>query len=285
MKYAVLFTLSGFFATLNAQNDSLLPNLSAIYNIQLFEYDTNLNPIYTYYDLEFVNSDTTTDTVEVYYSLNSALVALLAYSGNQVYVKQFGNFDFDFNMGLGFELLYDYDIQIGDTSYFFHGSPLIVTSIDSINIQGVQRKRITFNNGEDIWMQGMGSILHPFIPKMRVFENAYTVCSATMEYIGPSPIDTNTFFGPCLSAGLSESELNNQLSVYPNPSISDVHFESSNYQIRQIDIFNIEGKRVMQKKCVGFDCELKMVHLDEGIYFYKVIDSNGTTLAGKLVKK
>ena len=89
---------------------------------------------------------------------------------------------------------------------------------------------------------------------------------------------------PAGATGIEESELENALSVYPNPTrgefIIQVTGDDINVSISMIDNM---GKQVLNLNDVK-DGKINIEHLANGIYFY-TIHKNGNTYRGKIVKE
>lgn len=193
-----------------AQNDTIIPNLYGQYCVQtITQFDQQF--VYNYEEFEFVNDYPDHDTLSVVY--NGDTIAILAVVGDQVYIKKTGvpffpvyaGWNQQFELSAGFELLYDFGLNVGDTAYHSY-TEVVVDSIDYINVQGEFRKRLLLENGEQ-WIAGLGSTHHPLTAVMYYFEVGYTLCSAELEYFGGSTVDFDTYNGSCsCNIGLNELE-------------------------------------------------------------------------------
>ena len=278
-----------------AQNDSILPNLNGEYDMELMTIDGSMNFVFTPEHISIVDDSPGDDTLSVIH--NSDTIAYIALDGDQVYIKRSGNpyttyyvgdgFSPDF--GAGFELLYDFSLNVGDTAYYQYGptQPITVLSIDILNVQGEPRRKLNLHNGES-WIQGMGSTYHPLGPKLFYFENAYEVCSADMEYLGTSPVDTSSYLGPC---GIpSTAELINLetggLSIYPNPTTNDLNISTeASSNIVVVQLFDELGREIIKQDGNGETMQLSLTTLNTGIYIYQVALDDGSTIVGRVIKE
>jgi hypothetical protein len=62
----------------------------------------------------------------------------------------------------GERLLYDFALEEGN-SMTFNGLSYRISKIDTVSINHTKRKRFTFDDGYDVWIEGLGS-LHAFYP-------------------------------------------------------------------------------------------------------------------------
>lgn len=68
----------------------------------------------------------------------------------------------------------DYSLNVGDTAGFtYHtgSTHLMVTKVDSVFIGGIPRRRIEINQGEDIWIEGLGGRRTLLLPWLFEFEH------------------------------------------------------------------------------------------------------------------
>lgn len=230
-------------------------------------------------EIQFVNDNLPEDTLSVLYLGDT--IATLALDGDKVFIKRTStpftpvSSGFDPDFGNDFEVLYDYSLNVGDTAELHTPFPSgLVINVDYVDIQGVQKKRIFLNNG-DIWIQGMGSKLHPLYPKMYVFEVAYNLCLAEMSYSGSSPIDAYTYVGDCDCAtiGFDDLDLSNQLEIYPNPTNQTSVKVISDVEILDIRVTDINGK-VQSVFFDGTD-SLELSDLKNGVYFFSIFTNSG----------
>lgn len=296
MKAFALWTLCLFIFVSYGQNDTILPNQNGEYEMELMTIDPiSFDFVFTSEHISIVDDTPGDDTLSVIH--NSDTIAHLALNGDQVFIKRSANpystyyiwdgFATDF--GTGYELLYDFSLIIGDTAWYQYGitQPVIVTSIDMINVQGQLRKKLNMDTGES-WIQGMGSTYHPLAPKLFYFENAYQVCTAYMHYSGASAVGTASYIGPCgIPSSANTLEVSpNLISVYPNPTTNDLNLNvDETVGVTSVLLFDKLGRQIMNLDVNSTKTKLYLTNLNPGIYFYRIALDDGSNLVGKITKE
>jgi hypothetical protein len=75
-------------------------------------------------------------------------------------------------------------------------------------------------------------------------------------------------------------ELNN-VFIYPNPSKGIFNISLGNLQPTGIEVYDLTGKKVYEKKEVtisNFETKIDLSNVTQGIYFVKIIDNNQSTV-------
>ena len=87
--------------------------------------------------------------------------------------------------------------------------------------------------------------------------------------------------------GVENFNINLQMAVYPNPTtnwlqleVKNTGFEKLNYQI-----FDINGKLVLENKISTETTTISMENLSTNIYLLKVLDNNKEVKTFKIIKK
>jgi len=70
----------------------------------------------------------------------------------------------------------------------------------------------------------------------------------------------------------------NTLSVYPNPTVGEVTISSSDAEITSVQIINLQGQVILNKKVLSTIVKLNLDNLPSGIYYTKIITSKGTKI-------
>lgn len=83
----------------------------------------------------------------------------------------------------------------------------------------------------------------------------------------------------CLS-GISESELANNISVFPNPAVSNIVIETSNSEkVNVVKVFDVLGKQLMNQVVDGVErMELNISELEKGMYYMEITTANGVAV-------
>ena len=194
-------------------------------------------------------------------------------------------------------LLYDYDLNVGDTFHFsglypssvnsnytMNAVQCVVDSIGSMPVDGSFRKVFYLSHDNyggmsgiddtnSVFMEGIGNLGGFFCGISRFSEFTYR----TLQCFGINNIPYWTGAdGFCdLSVGLKNSENKSLLEVYPNPVLDEIHVQlPENFDINKIEIVDLLGQNndvnatFNQKNDVTID--LSQYH--SGIYFLKLTD-------------
>lgn len=120
--------------------------------------------------------------------------------------------------------------------------------------------------------------IHPLILRQKVRASADHFTNPTNQ-IGFGIPDFELAYGLALS--VSDENINDEISVYPNP-VSDVLNVQSDKEIKTIQLISAEGKLI--KKNLNSN-QIKLNGLPNGIYFMKIELQNGKILFKKIIKK
>ncbi|MBI4647899.1 MAG: T9SS type A sorting domain-containing protein [Bacteroidia bacterium] len=192
-------------------------------------------------------------------------------------------------------LLYDFNVEIGDTinvintflNNLFH--PLIVLNIDSILINNVYRKRISFTNSfnNESWTEGIGSTLG-------ILNSSFADTSGcSYELICHLENDSLLYLNPnyssCNILDITNSikkKLNNKniFKIYPNPITENSVIISGLNNKALMKVYNINGKIIKTYKIQGNQTiNIGRDKFSSGFYFYKVIMDNQLITCGKFI--
>lgn len=175
----------------------------------------------------------------------------------------------------GEELLYDFNLQVGEQFYsVFNGCEvnLEVESIDSITLlNGEKRKRLNFEWGTESWIEGIGSsygLLNVGWEQCAFdwhFELNCLSENNILKYDNPN-------FEGCyvITTGLVEKS-SGSIQVTPNPFKNQISIEA-NQNFKMIEIFDLYGKSHFSKALLQPDKTetLDLGRLAKGIYILKV---------------
>ncbi len=286
IKYIAAIILLCILSQASAQNDSLMPNLSADYKVRCYSE----SPWYEEQHIVFSNPNPAYDTVNVYTQYDE-LFAKLYMDTLKVWIKRIANIP-DCYMGWSdpeftneWELLYDFGLEVGDSAYITYSGTGLITSIEEIEVQGQIRKKFIIDGGSASYIQGIGDVRHPFQPKIHMFENYYETCTSHLYYSGPSPIDSITFSPNCDGEILSVNQIEKgTFQVYPNPAIETMHISLQNANAKSGSIYNALGEFLNSFTIKSQEIHVDVHELNPGIYFLKVQLENGQILVRKFVK-
>ena len=184
---------------------------------------------------------------------------------------------------LGEILLYDFSVSIDDTikSNITEGilsrSP-IITEIDTIELENNEKRKLFFlNGGEDIWIEGIGSIfgfLFPAFDYATNYTTTHLVCFKQNEVVY---YRNDTFCSnDCCSISTNIQPIQNQrlnVRCYPNPTSSKVFFKlPDDNDNKLLIITDITGKKKWEKAQFSDNSyELDLSYFDNGIYTFIVM--------------
>jgi hypothetical protein len=192
-------------------------------------------------------------------------------------------------------LIYDFNLMLGDT-FFVKGmsdSIQIVNNIDSVQIEGFWRKRISFSSvglSTRVWIEGIGDMKGLFFPALYEFENRNTLtCYEDSEifWTNPELVQHGT---NCFSVGIKRKmpKTNFSLQVYPNPASTIIYFDFKNSFSKPITvtIYNLLGQQ--ETEVVSLTTQktisINLNNLKKGVYFYKSLSNSKIIGSGKFIK-
>lgn len=193
-------------------------------------------------------------------------------------------------------LLYDFNLNPGDTFITFHNSieyqncpiEIEVYSIDSVYLEnGELKQRFNFSDGE-VWISGIGSmngLVYVGVDQC-IFDMYYglSCCHENDELIYQSSGFDNCFIN---TVGLNENSTIKKYSVHPNPfSQSTVlKFDYENSQTYSLQIVNTNGQLVYKFDDINSgEVTIQGKQFNQGIYFYRLTGNNYEIARGKLIK-
>jgi hypothetical protein len=191
-------------------------------------------------------------------------------------------------------LLYDFNLQIGDTirgllSYedlcMSLNLPVTIISIDSVLINNTYRKQWNYTNGSIV--EGIGSLdgllemtcQFPDAPEAHLIcftENGNTIYNSPWYF----PLNCN------IIDGITDNAENISLEIFPNPATNELRIQNSNLKIESVEIYNVVGeKRLTPTLSKGEgDSFIDVSMLSSGMYFARVGTEKGI-LTKKFIKQ
>jgi hypothetical protein len=89
---------------------------------------------------------------------------------------------------------------------------------------------------------------------------------------------------PCyVPNGIEEYE-DNKNHVFPNPFNDELKITMDNYHVYTLVLFNVYGARVLQMDFTH-TANVNTAMLSQGLYFYKITDTDGKVISGKILKE
>lgn len=194
-------------------------------------------------------------------------------------------------------LLYDFSLTEGDSiladgeyELYFN-----VTNVDTLVFNGVERREITlqfYNYAWVTWIEGIGNIegllmdWRSYTMAMDPMPNVRLRCYEYNEECLYSDFSFNESIDDCytpLYTGLEENQIQNNISLYPNPTKERVYINTS-IPIKKITISNLLGQEIKKYNNLETTSSINISGLNEGVYFVKIYTEK-VVLSKKIVVK
>jgi hypothetical protein len=99
-------------------------------------------------------------------------------------------------------------------------------------------------------------------------------------------LDDISFYhsGDSLSAGIVHLDMDDAISVYPNPTASILHVSINDYMTGYaIELYDLSGRRVMHEVLMSARTSFSISSLTDGVYLYRVLDRGSSqVMSGKV---
>lgn len=149
-----------------------------------------------------------------------------------------------------------------------------------------------YKNGIEVATSTFQGYNNPFIPNTIVLNTAFNDVDEVRFYISAGGYEGNQNFTnhsinsiqvstPILST--NHFELNSNLTVYPNPASKQVTLELLSNEISNLEVYDVSGKLIVAQILTNKINTIAIDQFTSGIYFFKVISSEGTSIK-KVVK-
>ncbi len=86
--------------------------------------------------------------------------------------------------------------------------------------------------------------------------------------------DTSTNLVQILEVGIENENINNSISVYPNPSSGNFIIKNGANKLIDVKIFDLNGKLVFEKMNVKNDTEFNLLKISKGVYIIETTIEN-----------
>jgi len=142
-------------------------------------------------------------------------------------------------------------------------------------VEGTYNIIRTDEDGKVVWIKPM--ISNNTIP-FDLSDNQYIIYGFTQIKNGKI---TNT--ASDYDYWLVRSDLDYEITVYPNPVSSVLYVSLSNYNEKTyINIYDVTHKLVFNNQITQYINYFNLLHLSNGTYIYEIVDSNKLIKTGKL---
>lgn len=187
-------------------------------------------------------------------------------------------------------LLYDFnDLYVGK-GLDINGKSIIILAIDSIEIEGQQRRRYEVDGtgclfGREYWIEGIGSNKELFSVYTYEFEWEYfTTCFSkdngpTIFINKPPSFDWDA----CeYNVGI-EVIKNERINIYPNPATDQLTVTTPNPGEHHITIYNSHGHLMLRTTNSNQATPINIGTYPKGIYYVRLQDNKGESTS-KFIK-
>lgn len=179
-------------------------------------------------------------------------------------------------------LLYDFNAAVNDTIFYPHldSSYIVITSIDSVLIQGQYRKRFNHTGAQNTsipcgifsglhYVEGIGDITSGlFAHWMYFFEN-----SELFRCYEDDLVSYSHFPNCMLPVGVKELFNKNDIKVYPNPTSNKLFLDFTDLNLAttlNVSLFDISGKKVHSSRMNQMINEIDVSNFNNGLYLLKI---------------
>jgi len=190
-------------------------------------------------------------------------------------------------------ILYDFSLETGNTFIhpMFDDQTLYVLQSDSVLINNVKKKRMIITLlpitpwNTDTVIETIGSLsglLSPLCYGCTGFREllCYT---QNGELLYKNPKYSECYYNNLSTLPTIEQSI---FSIFPNPATHTLFITSENEKISKIDIFDITGRNVYNKRFENYSSkyEIAVNNLLTGLYFIQIKTEKGQTLSYKFLK-
>ena len=179
-------------------------------------------------------------------------------------------------------LVYDFGVSVGDSiialNVFINPDTLhfVVTQVDSVLLLNGYRKRVTlfeYNNiKEEVWIEGVGSLFGI----LNSCNDSYGGLCGGYEGLCFEEDGTLVYrveeYDDCYVSIITniEDRESPKLTISPNPAKSFVNLTFSEAGYKEIDIYNLQGVKLISVKGAGNQFTVNLEQLKKDIYIFTV---------------
>jgi len=182
--------------------------------------------------------------------------------------------------------LYDFSLEEGDTcdiESMMYGR--VVNSVDTLLIEGINHKRINFN--QISWIEGIGCTKGLFYHVQEI-PTGEAFCQLICFSHNDTVLYLNPLFSECPQADFSSiNEMKqNMVNISYNPTERTISITSP-YLINQVKIVNASGILLQEEQINGkYQTIVHIEHLPEtGVCVAQIVFQDGRTVSKKIISK
>lgn len=305
-KLLLAFFCFGFIYSLKAQNPFPIFSDNLQWNVK-DETFPQVGPPHNYvYSYIYTNEYRFTQTAQMcgytYSKTNSNI--FIRNEGQKVYARQSQNCnDYEY-------LIYDFGLQVGDSiklrlaSYYYYDDTLgyKLRADGLVNYQGQDRRALYFDvyyykfgsNGssvffQDTWIEGIGSIIHPFYFEIGVYRPTHTIYSLLCYFENDVQLFQSQHNSCYLTnLGIKENETSYNFSISPNPANDYFRINLENqieFKNAVFRLSDVSGKLLWEKTFEEIENQnVSIQSLTSGVYILQLFSNEHLINTQKLIK-
>ena len=169
------------------------------------------------------------------------------------------------------QIVFDFTQNVGDTCNFSQlstANQFLVTSIDSISINGLFHKKINYGNNQFSLIEGIGSSLGITDIDFDFENQSILSCKSSGGFVQYPDTTINTINClPTNNLGIQPGRENTYtLQIWPNPTSSRLKVHFSTESQYSIEVYNNIGQLLLTTTFKGNEIDIDMSHFTTGIY-------------------
>lgn len=192
--------------------------------------------------------------------------------------------------GANEKLHYDFNLMVGDTFHIESQCRLIVSEIDSVEINsGEKRKRIRLAPIDDafefsFWIEGIGS------PLGLMVDHSWAHCATDYGhnltcFLNDGEVLYPPTSGDCWITSINELENIFEIKVFPNPFKEKLIISQlAKTDLKSISIFSSLGSKIKEIDVSKEIIEIDTSTFENGLYFLCFISKKGKIYSKKIIK-
>lgn len=190
-------------------------------------------------------------------------------------------------------LIYDFDLSIGNSvmivNNFLNSSDktLTIENIDTIEINDQKIRKFKFQNTDEYWLEGIGSIYGLLNAGFSDTTGCYydLTCFKEESFVYTNPKYSDCQFLTNIIAPINPY-VDKRCSISPNPigNESVLEIENINQSKYNINIYSYCGLKIKSDFFYGNEYIIYGNNFNRGIYLFSITGDNNVILNGKFIK-
>ncbi|MCB0619766.1 MAG: T9SS type A sorting domain-containing protein [Saprospiraceae bacterium] len=191
--------------------------------------------------------------------------------------QQIPNYHYCFDQNYEEELLlYDFGLEEGDSIQFSTPLPsyFYKVHVDTIEIGGHFRRRITFESHFFEWIEGIGDIHWLFMPLCYCHEHCWSLVCFSGKDLSLDYSGNISGVKDCETVDVGERR-RTPARLFPNPFAEVLSIELEETDLWQVAIYDLLGRQIYSRQEFTQSLTISAENLPEGIYLVVVRSADG----------